>query len=326
MPKPLRILLLGTLVVLAALLITAGLPASPVTTLATNTPFAIPDAAEAEAQRLDRLRMLYARLLALPQRTAFQNHMLEQIQTNNRFPPHNRLFSGADGDPVLAAVASDTRQINSADGLTRLTLRCDKRHYLPGETVTVQAFLTDQSSQRNLPAQLQAQLIVNERRPLATLRFTDADNNHIYTAAIATHGKPALQQGLYQIRVTAMQGNTGSIAFSLGDPLARLTGRYRDHLDNGHLIVEAEVQSESRGLFLLRATLYGEGNSRGLFAQQHAELQPGMQWVPLSFHGYLFQQLAQDGPYHLQHAALQRISFPASTGTLSQPGYSTAPY
>ncbi|HVK98762.1 MAG TPA: hypothetical protein VM553_03080, partial [Dongiaceae bacterium] len=47
---------------------------------------------------------------------------------------------------------------------------------------------------------------------------------------------------------------------------------------------------------------------------------------PLSFHGYLFQQLAQDGPYHLQHAALQRISFPASTGTLSQPGYSTAPY
>lgn len=281
---------------------------------------------DAEAQRLARLRDMHARLLAQPNRTEFQQHLLDHIQAANRFPPDNKLFAGAELDPVINALTPDQRQSGSEDGRTRLTLRCDKRHYQPGETAIIQAFQTDVDSGRKIPAQLKAQLILNETRNLGPVTFADPDGDLVYTADVATRGNQSLQQGLYKVRVTTEANVTDAVAFTLSDEQARLTGRYRDHIENGHLRVEAEVQSETQGTYFLRATLYVDGVGGGLFTQRRTELKPGRQWVALFFHGYMFRQLALDGPYRLQNITLQRISFPASTGTLTQPGYRTDAY
>ena len=208
MPKPIRFLVLGTLVFFIALLMAQGLPArsTDITSRAVITAPDALDSTDAETQRLTRLRALHARLLALPQRTSFQDHMLEQIRVTNRFPPNNRLFSSTTEDPVLVALAPDTKKIHSDDGRTYLTLRCDKRQYLPGETAKVQAFVTDTRSAQTLPAHLQAQLIFNEHAQLTTIHFTDFDRDHVYIATIPTGGDTPLQQGLYQLQVSTQQG------------------------------------------------------------------------------------------------------------------------
>jgi len=181
-------------------------------------------------------------------------------------------------------------------------------------------------SGRNIPAQLNAVLILNETRSLGPVTFADPEGDLVYSARVDTRGHRSLQHGLYQVRVTTETNITGAVAFTLADEQARLTGRYRDHIENGHLRVDAEVQSESQGTYFLRATLYADGAEGGLFTQRRTELKPGRQWVALFFHGYMFRQLALDGPYRLQNITLQRISFPASTGTLTQPGYRTDAY
>ncbi|HEX4937983.1 MAG TPA: hypothetical protein VFX11_04875 [Candidatus Kapabacteria bacterium] len=299
---------------------------SPNTTTISGIAPAATNASDTETQRLTQLHALHARLLAQPNRTEFQQHLLDHIQAANRFPPNNRLFAATELDPVINALTPDERQSGSEDGRTRLTLRCDKRRYLPGETATIQAFQTDVDSGRKIPAQLNAQLILNENRGLGPVKFADPDGDRVYTATLSSRGDPPLQQGRYKVRVSTETNITDAVAFTLTDELARLTGRYRDHIGNGHLVLEAEVQSETQGSYFLRATLYADGAGGGLFTQQRMELTPGRQWVALSFHGYLFQQRALDGPYRLQNITLQRISFPASTGTLSQPGYRTRAY
>src|SRR3990167_3614828 len=318
--RRLMLVLVLTLAAVAGALMAEGFETSPprvmsearaVTQLSTaQPPRAQPT--DAETLRLKRLRALHARLLALPTRTGFQQQLLDHIQAANRFPPNNQLFAAAEPDPVINALTPDERQAGSDDGRIRLTLRCDKRHYQPGETAIIQAFLTDVDRGRNVPAQWQAQLMLNETRNLGPVIFTDPDGDLLYTAKVDTRGVTPLQQGLYKVRVATEANVTDAVAFTLSDEQARLTGRYRDRIENGHLQVEAEVQSESRGIYFLRATLYADGASGGLFTQQRTDLKPGRQWVALSFHGYLFRQLGLDGPYRLQNITLQRISYPAS--------------
>ena len=92
--------------------------------------------------------------------------------------------------------------------------------------------------------------------------------------------------------------------FLYSNPAGHLTGRYGDELRDGSLVVGAEVDVDQAGRFHLAATLYSmQGEPVGT-AQAAAELQPGRQWIELSFYGLMFHDRKVAGPYRLGTVAL----------------------
>lgn len=96
--------------------------------------------------------------------------------------------------------------------------------------------------------------------------------------------------------------------FLYSNPAGRLTGRYRDELRDGSLLVSAEVDVARSGRFHLAATLYSTKGEPVGTAQAAAELQPGRQWIDLTFYGLIFHDRKVAGPYRLGTVALATTS------------------
>ncbi len=92
--------------------------------------------------------------------------------------------------------------------------------------------------------------------------------------------------------------------FLYSNPSGRLTGRYRDELRDGSLVVAAEVDVTAAGRYHLAATLYSMKGEPVGTAQAAAELQPGRQWIDLAFYGLMFHDRKVAGPYRLGTVAL----------------------
>lgn len=93
--------------------------------------------------------------------------------------------------------------------------------------------------------------------------------------------------------------------FLYSNPGAHLTGRYRDELRDGSLVVSAEVDVARAGRFHLAATLYSAKKGEPLgTAQAAAELEPGRQWIDLTFYGLMFHDRQVAGPFRLGTVAL----------------------
>lgn len=112
----------------------------------------------------------------------------------------------------------------------------------------------------------------------------------------------------YMVRATArlLDGDLRQAAggFLYSNPSARLTGRYRDALRNGNLVVSAEVEVREAGRFHLSGTLYSlKGEAIGT-AQAGIELEPGKHWIRLPFYGLMFHDRKVAGPYRLGTLAL----------------------
>jgi hypothetical protein len=112
----------------------------------------------------------------------------------------------------------------------------------------------------------------------------------------------------YMVKVRARLLN-GDVMESVGgflysNPAGHLTGRYRDELRDGSLVIAAEVDVARAGRLHLAGTLYSmQGEPVGT-AQAAAELQPGKQWIELSFYGLMFHDRKVAGPYRLGTVAL----------------------
>lgn len=112
----------------------------------------------------------------------------------------------------------------------------------------------------------------------------------------------------YMVRATArlLDGDLRQAAggFLYSNPSARLTGRYRDALRNGNLVISAEVEVREAGRFHLSGTLYSlQGEAIGT-AQAGVELEPGKHWIRLPFYGLMFHDRQVAGPYRLGTLAL----------------------
>lgn len=116
--------------------------------------------------------------------------------------------------------------------------------------------------------------------------------------------------------------------FLYSNPGARLTGRYRDELRDGSLVVSAEVDVVRAGRFHLAGTLYSDrGAKKGEpvgTAQAAAELQPGRQWIDLTFYGLMFHDRQVAGPFRLGTVALTTAgSMPNALNDLVENAYVT---
>lgn len=92
--------------------------------------------------------------------------------------------------------------------------------------------------------------------------------------------------------------------FLYSNPAGRLTGRYRDELRDGSLMIAAEVDVARSARFHLSGTLYSKQGEPIGTAQAATELQAGRRWIELAFYGLMFHDRQTAGPYRLGTVAL----------------------
>jgi hypothetical protein len=166
------------------------------------------------------------------------------------------------------------------------------------------------------PKSLRGEIRTQQGGILADLAFNDdgtsgdaTANDLVYTAVVTPERDRALEfKGSQLVEVHAeTRGGEERIAtsgFLYSVPLAHLTGRYRDEIVDGSLVVSAEVQVDAEARFHLEATLAERDGTPLGWAQNAIVLPPGTAWIPLTYWGLMLRERGADGPYVVLSLAL----------------------
>ncbi|MGB1558188.1 MAG: choice-of-anchor X domain-containing protein [Oceanococcaceae bacterium] len=87
-------------------------------------------------------------------------------------------------------------------------------------------------------------------------------------------------------------------------PGAELTGRYRHQLQQGNLLLQAEVLVHTLGRYHLSGTLATLEGLPVAEAQQAQQLEPGQHWMDLPIYGLIFHELSLLSPLQLSSISL----------------------
>jgi hypothetical protein len=141
---------------------------------------------------------------------------------------------------------------------------------------------------------------------------------------------PALAES-FGVEVTAETAAGESLGvtggFLVSRPHAALTGRYRDRLVAGDLVVAAEVEVSEAGRFHLAGTLAAPNGEPLAWAQAAAELAPGRHWLDLAFYGLALRERGVAGPYRLASLALSTTTaMPNALNHLVEDAHRTRAY
>ena len=116
----------------------------------------------------------------------------------------------------------------------------------------------------------------------------------------------------YAVRVKArlLNGDLREAAggFLYSAPASHLTGRYRDFVKDGNLVIAAELDVAEAGRFHLAGTLYSMSGEPIGWAQAAANLEAGRQWIELNYYGLMFHDRKVAGPFRLGTLALSTTS------------------
>lgn len=139
-----------------------------------------------------------------------------------------------------------------------------------------------------------------------------------YAESVAVHVQAQTSQGEFR-------GALGGFLYS--NPGARLTGRYRDEMRDGNMVVSAEVNVIAPGRYHLAATMDSGKGADGAqpmaWAQNAAVLQPGKQWIDLTYYGLIFHDMAAAGPYTMSSITLtSALSIPNAMTSVQRNVYS----
>ena len=174
---------------------------------------------------------------------------------------------------------------------------------------------------------------------LAALAFNDDGkdgdahaNDLVFTAVVAPGRERALEfkgAQLVEARAETRGGEerVATTGFLYSVPLAHLTGRYRDEIADGNLVVSAEVQVDAEARFHLEATLAESGGAPLGWAQNAMVLGPGTAWMPLTYWGLMLHERGANGPYLLRSVALSTTGeMPNQKNDVVVNAYVTKPY
>jgi hypothetical protein len=195
------------------------------------------------------------------------------------------------------------------------------------------------------PAELRATLVGEDLQPVADLDYRDdgqggdqVANDHVYTAVYepAAASTSALSVSyLARVRAVTPDGDErlAATSFQYSHPHAQLTGRYRERLKDGGLVIEAEVDVVSPGRFHVEASLYSADRRHPIaWSQNAAEFEAGRHWLALRYPGVIFHDRTVDGqslggPYVLRFVALSTATqMPNAKNRLAEDAYVTQPY
>ncbi len=115
--------------------------------------------------------------------------------------------------------------------------------------------------------------------------------------------------------------------FQYSHPAARLTGRVRDELRDGNLVVLAEARVEAAGSFHLSASLHDFRGRPLAIARRTVRLEPGSHWIPLEFYGLAMSERGASGPFWIDSMSLNTVSsIPNALGPMLENVHLTHPY
>jgi hypothetical protein len=173
--------------------------------------------------------------------------------------------------------------------------------------------------------------------PVVPLAFADdgadADElagDHVYSARLLlTAEELRAHPGPWGFRVEASVNGEQIVtmnAFVIFPEGVSLTGRYRDAIEDGSLVVYVGVRSDEPTYTQVRGQLHGPSGEDLAFAWANADVPAGASEVRLVFYGKVLHDRGVDGPYRLEHVAiaapLRKLIAPESTGV----AHVTGPY
>lgn len=269
-----------------------------------------------------------------------------------RYPEHSRAIARGAADPVRARRTPNPHSLRAeGEGSPEITVWASEVSYEHSAVVMLYASVDDATSgkaKKRDSASVRGEVVTQDGAEVGTVDYRDdgegADRragDGIHTAAfkVPEEHVPALAAS-FGVKVTAVTGEGDVVGvlggFLYGQPHARLTGRYRDSVRDGSLVVEAEVEVEKAGRFYLEGTLASvAGGKAGKgaagepvgWAQAAAELHPGVHWLELEFYGLMFQERGAAGPYRLASVGLATTSgMPNALNDLVEDAHRTAAY
>ncbi|MFP3941824.1 MAG: hypothetical protein ACLF0P_16135 [Thermoanaerobaculia bacterium] len=240
-----------------------------------------------------------------------------------RFPAWTRPVEPDRPDPITAERTPAPHAASGPDGEPpRLTVWADEVGFLAPEPVTL--FATVEGPAGEAVAGGVVTGVVRDAGGSVVGRVTYADDgtgpdaragDGVRTARITLDPEdvPELAEAfLVEVLATLPDGTTRQVAagFLYSNPWARLTGRFRDEVRDGDLVVLAEVEVERAGRFYLEGTLHTPSGEPVAWAQAAAELDAGRHWMELPYYGLVFHDRGAAGPFRLARVTL------ATTGAM----------
>jgi len=239
-----------------------------------------------------------------------------------RYPESSRAILAGEKDPIKEKRTPTRQSLRAPDG-SELAVWSSAVSVEVGEPVDL--FASFDTRGKAAPAELITGEIANAAGGVvAEVTYRDdghgADhraNDGIWSARLALPAglEPAQTEGgaeSFMVRTRARLGNgdlrEANGGFLVSHPAARLTGRYRDSLREGNLVLSAEVEVKAAGRFHLAGTLYDMKGEPVGTAQAAAVLEPGRQWIELSFYGLMFQDRQVAGPFRVGTLALATVN------------------
>jgi hypothetical protein len=256
-----------------------------------------------------------------------------------RYPESSRALKVGEEDPVRAKRTPTKQSRRGPEGAgPELSVWASAVSVEVGKPIDLFAEILT-SGQPVLPLELSAEIAGPNGEIVANLAYHDDGrapdrnaNDGVWSARLTLPaGLEPDGAAAYMVRATArlLDGDLRQAAggFLYSNPSARLTGRYRDTVRNGNLVIAAEVDVREAGRFHLSGTLYSmKGDPIGT-AQAAANLEPGKQWIKLSFYGLMFHDRKVAGPFRLGTLALATAGrMPNALNDLVENAYVTKGY
>jgi hypothetical protein len=254
-----------------------------------------------------------------------------------RYPESSHVLKKGEADPVREK-RQPTRQSRRGPDANdpTLTVWASKVSYEKGQAVDLYASIEDRGKAVAATNEMTGEIVDGFGSIFAQVSYRDdgqgADvraGDGVYSARLAPTALTATASYMVRVQTRLADGDLLEAAggFLYSDPSAHLTGRYRDFLRDGNLVIAAEVEVAEHGRFHLAGTLYSKAGEPLGYAQAAAELEPGRQWIELSYYGLMFHDRQAAGPYRLGSLALATAGrMPNALNDLVEDAYVTRPY
>ncbi len=269
---------------------------------------------------------------------AFGRATAEDYRRRARYPHSSQPLAEGE-DPLLRdREVSPITAAGEGGAEPTLTVFPEQVSFQSPEPVRLFAYLS--ASGERLPAgEITAEVLDQNLQPLASLVYRDdgeegdaTAGDRLYSALFQPGdllGDRLSASFMVRVRATTAGGERrdATTGFLYGSPDAVLSGRFRDSLDGGDLLIGAEVEVRAAGRFHLEASLYAPDGRPLAWAQNAAELSPGRQWISLRYYGLILHEQGIDGPYRLRFAALSTTTrMPNAKNDLLESSFLTQPY
>jgi hypothetical protein len=260
----------------------------------------------------------------------------EDYRREARYPDHSRALEAGRPDPVRAKHTPTRHSLAGPDGAPpRLSVWSEQVSFQAPEPVDL--FATLQGPGRH-EAVITGEVEDARGNPVGTVTYLDDGvapdaraGDGVYSARFELPGEavPELAEAfLVKVYAGLDDGDSRRVAagFLYTSPWAELTGRFRDRVVDGDLVVSAQVEVERAGRFHLEGALHTMSGEPVGWAQTALELEPGVHWVDLSFYGLMFRDRGASGPLRLGTVALTTTgAMPNGLGEPLVDAYTTRP-